>query len=126
MENLKELKYEDIANLEVLKDNKVIPLDTTNLDWKAYGNLNCFGLFIFHPVYKKWTGHQISDKTLSAKEIATILKTACNWMFEQEITDEIWGITPKDRKDALVMANQLGFRRSFETDEHIISILSKE
>ena len=93
--------------------------------WRAYGTQECFGLFTFKNDMNVWLGHMYCRPAWRGKIAVEIFKLACRKMFEDIGCLRILGLTPPDRRDALVAARSIGFKRIGEAGGYVFSLLEK-
>ena len=98
----------------------------TSTLWRAYGTQECFGVFTWSEPMQVWVGHMYCRPAWRGKIAVEIFKEACWKMFQDIGCQKILGLTPKERKDAIVAARMIGFKRIGEVDGFVLSLLEKE
>lgn len=95
--------------------------------WKAYGIPGqLVALFTYDFYLNAWQGHMYANQQIRGFQAKGLFKKALKLFIEDSGQKGVFGVTPKEFKSAVVMARALGFKRIRETDELIISFLSKE
>lgn len=93
--------------------------------WRAYGTQECFGAFTWSEPMQVWCGHMYCRPAWRGKVAVEIFKQACWRMFNDIGCQKILGLTMKERKDAIVAARMIGFKRIGEADGIVLSLLEK-
>ena len=95
--------------------------------WKAYGIPGqLVALFTYDFYLNGWQGHMYANSAIRGLQAKKLFKKALEMFLQDTGQKGVLGVTPKEFKSAVVMARALGFKRIRETDELIISFLSKE
>lgn len=97
----------------------------TSTLWRAYGTQECFGIFTWSNDFNVWLGHMYCRPAWRGKIAKEIFQQACKKMFEDIGCHKILGLTNKTRRDAIVAARSIGFKRIGETSEYVFSLLEK-
>ena len=93
--------------------------------WRAYGVQECFGAFTYRQDMNVWLGHMYCQESWRGKIAIEIFKEACWRMFQDIGCHKILGLTPKERRDAIIAARYVGFKRIGEADGYVFSLLEK-
>lgn len=108
---------------EISPESRVLITSTL---WRAYGTQECFGVFTWSNDLNVWLGHMYCRPELRGKTAVEIFKQACHKMFDDIDCKRILGLTRKERKDAIIAARMIGFKRIGEADGFVLSLLEKE
>ena len=72
-----------------------------------------------------WCGHMYSRPETRGKIAKEIFQQACRKMFDDIDCKRILGLTDKTRRDAIMAARSIGFKRIGEAGGYVFSLLEK-
>ena len=94
--------------------------------WKAYGNKHCQFIFQYLLSTDLWIGHMYVEPDWRGQTGLKAAKEALRLFFQDTDAGGIYGLTPIDKKPALVFARALGFEEKQRSGGIVVSILTKE
>lgn len=97
----------------------------TSTLWRAYGTQECFGIFTWRNDMNVWLGHMYCRSAWRGKIAKEIFQQACRRMFDDIGCSMILGLTDKTRRDAIMAARSIGFKRIGEAGGYVFSLLEK-
>lgn len=97
----------------------------TSTLWRAYGTQECFGVFTWSNPMNVWCGHMYCKPELRGKIAKEIFQQACRKLFDDIDCKRILGLTDKTRRDAIMAARSIGFKRIGEAGGYVFSLLEK-
>lgn len=97
----------------------------TSTLWRAYGTQECFGVFTWSNALNVWCGHMYCRPAWRGKIAKEIFQQACRKMFDDIGCEKILGLTDKTRRDAIMAARSIGFKRIGEAGGYVFSLLEK-
>lgn len=91
--------------------------------WRAYGNSLCNFVFQYCLAGDFWIGHMYIKQEARGKQGLDFGREALELFFQDTGCPGVLGLTPVDKKAALVFARALGFKEIKRTSEIIVSEL---
>ena len=122
-QNIRTLGLEDLGLMyEISPESRGLITSTL---WRAYGTQECFGVFTWRNDMNIWLGHMYSRPETRGKIAKEIFQQACRKMFDDIDCKRILGLTDKTRRDAIMAARSIGFKRIGEAGGYVFSLLEK-